>query len=187
MVWSLGEADKQLLQEDLATAEVSMVSRDERHHRLHIQARLVEPDGALAKGYLGQLREYEPDAIGITRASNQIFKNACTKFQNPPAGARVKEVFLEDTYKHFCTTVEAISVDSAAPEVVSAGDMRSGSAAFCKNCRYVLRDAAHSVRRVPQRLFKCDKVQSGNTIANSKFKNSMYCLKKTGEAQGQCY
>ena len=76
---------------------------------------------------------------------------------------------------------EAISVDSAANEVVSAGDMRTGSAAFCPNCWAVLRDAAHSVRRVPQRLFKCDMVHSGKTIANSKFKNYMYCLKKTGK------
>ena len=96
MVWCLSEADKQLVQESIGTSEVSMVSRDERHHRLHMQFRVVDPDGVMDKGYLGQVREYEPDALGITRASNEIFKNACTKFQNPPRGARVKEQFLED-------------------------------------------------------------------------------------------
>ena len=77
--------------------------------------------------------------------------------------------FREDIYDHSCKVLEAAAVDSAENEIVSIGDMRSGPVSFAPNCKWVLRDAAHSLRRVPQRLFRCDEVVAGKDVSVSYF------------------
>ena len=74
----------------------------------------------------------------------------------------MKPQFHPDLYDHVRNQMEAISIDSAENEVVSARDMsrakEDGGEPDFKNCVHILRDAAHSARRVLSRLFRADAV-----------------------------
>jgi hypothetical protein len=89
MLWCLNEAEVQDVQDHLREAVVMMISRDERASRLHVRFRCADEDGHLRIGFLGQARGHNPDSISITNATNQVLKNACTRYRNPPAGAKV--------------------------------------------------------------------------------------------------
>jgi len=112
--------------------------------------------------FAGVKQSYISSCLTYTMSSQQatddVLKDACTMYKNPPDGAAVKPRFCKETYDHARHILEAVSVDSAENEIVSVGDMRSGPAAFAPNCNFTLRDAPHSLRRVPGRLWKCDAV-----------------------------
>ena len=64
-------------------------------------------------------------------------------------------------YAHMIQILEAISVDSASNEITAASDMSlmplpQACQTFAPNCKHVLRDAAHSARRLLQRLWVAD-------------------------------
>ena len=69
---------------------------------------------------------------------------------------------LAKFYQHMCTITEAISVDSASNELTSARELCSWhpdlGLKFLSNCRFILRDVAHSARRILGRGFGADPV-----------------------------
>eukprot|EP00973_Karenia_brevis_P016206 2218393-Karenia_brevis.AAC.1 len=150
--------------------------RDERHGRMHVRYCLttsscggLDSHHSRAKftGFLGQSRGHKPDAIGLTDATVDVVKAACTaRRQPPPVCSNLRKachpIFDEDLFDHVSNRIEAISVDSAENEVVSARDMSTpkpdGTPAPFRNCVHILRDAAHSARRLLSRLFKVDEV-----------------------------
>ena len=81
----------------------------------------------------------------------------------PPEGAVLPQAgtFDNTLFAEVCNKVEAVTLDSAASEVLSARDMSTqheGAAADFPNAKHVLRDAAHNARRVLSRLFDADSV-----------------------------
>ena len=158
MLWTMAEAQRDVRREELSVASCINILRDERHGRMHVRFRSgVEYQPGISKGYLGQSRGHHSDAIGLTQATVGVFRCACTSREHPPPGAHVEPMFHEDTFRHACDVTEAISIDSAENEVVSAWDMsrdHDGLPAPFPNCMHVLRDLPHSARRVLSRLWK---------------------------------
>ena len=158
LVWCLSEADIGMKREAVKHAEVLQLIRDERHSRLHARFNCVAADdsGDATRGYLGQARDFPPSALGVTRATRAIYKDFCTKYVDPPRGAAVTPIFLEELFDHMRNITEALAIDSAENEIAAAHDMKLDTAAepaFTPNCKFILRDACHSARRVLGRLF----------------------------------
>ena len=161
MLFCGDEAINEMRQDAIRTSDALLVMRDERHHRLHLRYRCGrEVDLQTSGGFLGQTREFKPDALGINAATKQIYRNVCTKYLNAPPSAAVKPEFDQPLFDHMCKITEAASVDSASNEVVAVKDMswHPSQDGFCPNCKFILRDACHSGRRVLGRLFKADPV-----------------------------
>ena len=155
MLWCCGEARAELRREHIQEADTMSIARDEAHGVLHLRYGCAGESLELHKGYLGQIRRFNCDAIGLTAATKDVYKQCCTQFLSPPKGAAVSESFSEQLYNHMCIITEAIAIDSADNEVVAASDM-SWADDFTPNCKHILRDAAHSARRLLSRLFKAD-------------------------------
>ena len=161
MRWCLREAYCDLKRAHLREAACINIFRDERHNRLHCRFRCSNAhDAHTFSAFLGQHQQFQPDAIGLTQATLEIWRNACTIRANPPKRAIVTPSVDEKLFHDGRRKIEAISVDSAENEVVSARDMatpRTGQDEVdFPNCKFVLRDAAHATRRVLSRLFTAD-------------------------------
>ena len=161
LLWCLYEADGDIKREYLADAFTINILRDERLHRMHVRYRCIGTDNVVHKGYLGQSRDHNPDAIGLTNATVEVFRAVCTSRSFAPQTAHaVAPVFDQALFKKVCNLVEAISVDSAENEAVSAADMSKkrpdGSDPPFPNCVHILRDWPHSARRILSRLWKAD-------------------------------
>ena len=163
MLWCLHQANGDTTRRHLQIAECILLSRDERHGRLHLRTICCsEEDVEAYRAYLGQARDYNPDALGITQATVDVCKEACTSRAHCPTQSAVPPYFDEKLFGRMRHAAEGIAIDSAESEVVSARDMArakiDGSEADFPNCIHILRDAAHSARRTLQRLFAADKV-----------------------------
>jgi hypothetical protein len=143
IVWTLGEALLHKDQETLRRASVVCLSRDERHGKLHCRWRSANDDLVRHSGYLGQSRNYRPDSIGINAAQLTVYKAFCTRF----VGSPLQEVFDEDLFKHMLAITECLSVDSASSEIASHNDNSQPHSLFAA-CKHIMRDAAHSIRRI---------------------------------------
>ena len=191
-LWCINEAHNDNKRQWLRDSTTINLLRDERHARLHVRFRcaaLNDPLQLVHAGYLGpfrffhvfsffspfacfspfsfispgQCRSFEPDAIGLTAATVEVCRSACSKRVKPPEGAVLPEAgtFDNTLFAEVCNKVEAVTLDSAASEVLSARDMSTqheGAAADFPNAKHVLRDAAHNARRVLSRLFDADSV-----------------------------
>ena len=145
-------------------ADTFNLIRDERNNRMHVRfsvaaRRLISESCCKAAGFLGQSRDHKPDAIGIMEATIIVFKMFCTKYANPPANSAVTTEYDEALFKRMLEILEAITIDSAENEVVSAKDINRIKPANSKEV-IVIRDAAHCIRRVLSRLFRADAVLS---------------------------
>ena len=84
-------------------------------------------------------------------------KDAC-----PPLGSKLEPCANCELYQHMCTITEAISVDSASNELTSTKELCSWhpdlGSKFLSKCKFILRDAAHSARRILGRGFGADPV-----------------------------
>jgi hypothetical protein len=163
LVWDLSESNLQMQQDHMRVAECANLLRDERHGRLHCRFRCTNADIETHAGYMGQSRDFEPDATGITAACKEVYTEFCTKFIDPPSGAVVRPQLDATLFEHIRTITEAVSTDSASNEVTAVQDSRLPSAtnrkpAFLPNCDHILRDGAHSARRVLSRPWKADEV-----------------------------
>ena len=141
--------------------------RDERKKRLQLGWRAGTVDLVIRSGSAGILKTHASGAVGITLGTQQILKNLCTRFRPPPyPSATVPEPqFDEEFFTHICKIVEAITIDSAADELTSAGDvasteqcLREAGVEFMINLKHVLRDKAHASRRILSRPWKADPV-----------------------------
>lgn len=162
MTWCLSEASLQVKRETIAAATCVSISRDERHGRLHCRYRCVSSDFSFSCGYLGQSRDHTPDSISISRATKRIFEEFCLKDAGPPSGSALQPCADTQLYKHMCAITEAISVDSASNELASARELCSWhpdlGLQFLTHCKFILRDAAHSARRILGRGFGADPI-----------------------------
>ena len=86
VLWALAEALTQQKAEQVRQAVCMNILRDERHGRLHVRFRVADAGLGAHRGYLGQARDFVPDAAGLTAATDQVFRTFCTKFAAPPAG-----------------------------------------------------------------------------------------------------
>ncbi len=160
MLWMLDQASGDKRREHLESAVVINCLRDERHGRMHVRFRCTDKLGNFHSGYLGQSRGHASDALGLTKATIGVYRRACTSRAHPPKGALLKPSFHESIFRSSKDSTEAVSIDSAENEVVSANDMSKplpdGGEPPFPNCDHILRDAAHSARRVLSRLWKAD-------------------------------
>ena len=165
MLWTAGEALTDIHREHIDESDTLNLSRDERQHVMHFRFRSMGEALELHRGYLGQIKDFTSDSLGIVKATRKVFTQFCTKYANPPRNARFVEQFMEDKFRHLCNITEAISIDSAENEVCASNDTRwdpvDASGALTPNCKFLLRDAAHSARRVLGRLFSADPVMDG--------------------------
>ncbi len=139
------------------------LQRDERQGRLHCRFTCVDHGINCSAGFLGQSVTYSPDALGINKATEEIYSEFCTKFRDAPPGAAVQPVFDNKLSQHMRVITEAVCADSASNEMTAIVDMTlpSGSTPpFAPNCRFILRDSAHNARRVIQRPWKADEALS---------------------------
>ena len=160
MIWCIGEALAAMKRKCLAKADTMLMMRDERHGRMHVRFVACGPDQPYISGFLGQSRDHTPDSLGIVAATEQVYKNICTKYFGLPNG---KPEFDAELYNHLCKITEAVAIDSASNEVVAAKDMCTpfgDKPALFPNCSHILRDAPPSARRVLSRLWKADTVMA---------------------------
>ena len=164
MVWTLGEADREIKADHVKDAACLNLLHDERHGRLHFRFRICKSDMTVVCGYLGQTRDAGQSAIDLTDATEEVYKLVCTKFANAPSGSSVVPKFDPYLFQHLKQITEAISIDSAAHGLVSAGDMSSDTSmqeqALTPHCRFVLLDCPHKARRL-LRPWKVDAVLDG--------------------------
>ena len=161
MLWCLGEALAERTRKAISESTVLCLMRDERHGRLHIRFRAVTAQLEVKSGYLGQHVGHSQDSLSILQATSDICRKACTINSSPTAGSSLAEVFDASLFAHLREILEAISVDSASNEVTAVADMTSSlhpnTPQFAPNCKHLLRDSAHSARRLLERLWRADK------------------------------
>ena len=152
---ALAEAVHRQKMEAMRNACVAMLIRDERHKRLHFRFR-CSGGAVTTSGYLGQSVTHTGDALGIAQATETVLRRFCSKNK----GGQGHLEFDEGLYNHLRHIIEAISIDSASNEVCSATDLSWAlqGEGILPNCRRILRDAAHSARRLLGRLMKADPV-----------------------------
>ena len=84
--------------------------RDDRQGRLHMRFRCGGRDVKTTGGFLGQARFAGHSALEKTAATEQVFRDFCTAFDDPPPGAAVQPIFEAEKYEHMCNIVEATCV-----------------------------------------------------------------------------
>lgn len=154
MLWCSDQAVREIRLDTIRRGSCTCIMRDERHNRMHLRYSIGSFGKRPRSGFLGQSREHKPDSIGIAEATVEIYKDACTKFSNPPPGANVTPFFDETAYDNLTKTTEAIAIDSAENEVCSVSDMTKLPMFPAR--LFVLRDLTHAFRRVLTRLWKAD-------------------------------
>ena len=161
MTWCLAEAVKAMDQETVASAEAIALYRDERAGRILIRYRAVGKDLETRAGCLGQERDGGTGSRNLVVATYRIMQRFCTRFCDPPQPCRRRSILKRDVLLRLRQRVTSLSVDSAADEVVSAELMRSKAlnASLQKltpNLRFIVRDKAHSSRRITSRPWSAD-------------------------------
>ena len=157
MLWALDEGHRSIKRRTLASCDALQLCRDESRSRLHIRYRAIDATWTVHSEYMGTCRQFEPSAIGLTKATEVVFEKFCTLFLDPPASTSLSPRFDKRLCEHIASITEGISVDSAESEVVASRDLCRADS-FLPNCKWILRDAAHATRRVLQRGWKSDPV-----------------------------
>ena len=161
MVWCLQNALKQRDMNIIKSSRAVSLFRDERKGRLLIRFRCVGDDFSEFSGTLGQARGFGTGATAITNATEQIMIRACTDLHGPPPGANCSPALKLGILEHLKARVLCLTVDSASDELLSAEMMRStalsaAAHALTPGLRFVIRDKAHSSRRVVSRPWAAD-------------------------------
>ena len=172
MIWCLAEAMKSIDQQWLAKASAIALFRDERKGRILIRFRIVTNDLQCHCGTLGQERDAGTGAMNLTAATYRVFKRACGRWTGAPQCRPIKaKPFVKwALLRHLRKSITTITVDAAADEVVSAELMRSSvinvsQTKMTPNLRCVIRDKAHSSRRITSRPWSVDSFLS-DTLQN---------------------
>ena len=159
MTWCLAEAMKAIDQRRLTKTKSVSLFRDERKGLLAVRFRTVSEDLVVHSGTLGHERCAGTGAANLTQATERIMKRAASRFLNGP-GSKKKGWLKVPLYRRLRQSVTTITVDSAADEVVSSELMRTaltpGQKLLTPNLRFVVRDKAHSSRRITSRPWAAD-------------------------------
>ena len=75
MLWCINEGHLDIKREHLQESETINFLRDERHGRMHIRFRLITADTRCYSGYMGQSRDHNPDALGLTAATVKVVEH----------------------------------------------------------------------------------------------------------------
>ena len=161
MLWCCHEALVAQQRVAIRASVVLAIMRGERHGRFHVRFRAVDESFNVTTGYLGQARGRSSDALRVCEATQSIPRSFCTECRDPPREAAVRASWNSELHAHMTQILEAISVDSASNEITAASDMSlmplpQACQTFAPNCKHVLRDAAHSARKLLQRLWGAD-------------------------------
>ncbi|CAE7237118.1 unnamed protein product [Symbiodinium sp. CCMP2456] len=161
MTWCLAEAVKAIDQEAVAASEAISLYRDERKGRILIRFRAVGKDLQTVAGCLGQERDGGTGSRNLTVATYRIMQRFCTRFIQPPEHSKQPAVLKRHLLSHLRSAVTSLSVDAAQDEVVSAELMRAKALnatiqKLTPNLRFIVRDKAHSSRRITQRPWSAD-------------------------------
>ena len=161
ILWCLQQALKQRDMNIIKSSAAISLFRDERKGRLLVRFRCVGHDLSEFSGTLGQARGFGTGAAAITNATEQIMVRACTELHGPPQGAKCTPALKQEILEHLKARVLCLTVDSASDELLSAEMMRStalsaAARALTPGLRFVIRDKAHSARRVVSRPWAAD-------------------------------
>ena len=171
--YCLSEAHQKVVRDQLRSACTINLLRDERKKRLQLSWRAATSDGTHMDGGAGISTTHGSKAIGITEGTRSILKRLCTSLKDPPwytaamKPVAILEQFDEQLFNHIRNITEAITIDSASDELVSASDMSAssppvvvgrphGCESFMPNLKHVLRDKAHASRRLLTRPWAAD-------------------------------
>ena len=159
MVFCLAEAMKSIDQKRLAQAAEIGIFRDERKGRILIRYRVVTEDLEIWSGMLGQERDAGTGAQNLTRATEKIAKRFCSRWVGAQSDKQ-KQFLKTGLLRHVLDKITTLTVDSAADELVSGEIMRTAltpdQKVLCPNLRNVIRDKAHSSRRLTSRPWSAD-------------------------------
>ena len=101
MIWSLGESILRRKQAKVAYASCMCLMRDERHGTLHLRFRCCDEALNVTSGYVGETSAYTPTSLGIGKATLQLLKRFCTKWEGcPDKAVRKDPEFMEDQFRH---------------------------------------------------------------------------------------
>jgi hypothetical protein len=160
MLWCLAQARDDDKRDALRLAEVMVIMRDERKKRMHIRFNCACPEEVSLHdkcGFLGQRRDHQPDAYGVTQGTLAVFKDICTSRSHAPQPLEAEPCFDKRLFARAAHILEATVVDSASNEITSITDSSAvgpgGEDPTFPNNKHVLRDAAHSARRLLARLY----------------------------------
>ena len=162
MAWCVAEGVKALDQRFIAKASHIALMRDERHGRIAIRYRAVAPDLTVRSGFLGQSRQAGTGSDNVSKATWEVMKRACSRFQAAPDG-KTGGYLKAGLFKHLQERIVAFCADSAADEMASCEVMRSAelslaeaNRAMLPNLQNVFRDRAHASRRLTSRPWNAD-------------------------------
>ena len=149
ILWLIFEAFNDKHRAAFRNSEPICLMRDERKMTEHIRFRCTSSDGALTTGFLGQIKLPDPSAIGLNQATHDAMRNICTKWCDMPPGLESKMTPQWDqiAFDKLRANTEAIATDSADNEIAASRDL-TVAANFLTSHPYILRDSAHSARRL---------------------------------------
>eukprot|EP00435_Cladocopium_sp_Y103_P022118 s3625_g5.t1 len=151
---------KSIDQKFLAKAAEIALFRDERKGRILLRFRAVTEDLDMWCGMLGQERDAGTGGLNLTAATEKIIRRACGRWFG--AGSEKQQAFVKlALFKKVCSSITTITVDSALDELLSGEMMRTSvltpdNKLLCPNLRSVIRDKAHSSRRLTSRPWSAD-------------------------------
>ena len=157
ILWLIFEAFNDKHRAAFRHSETICIMRDERKMTEHIRFRCTSSDGALSTGFLGQIKLPDPSAIGLNQATNDAMRNICTKWRDMPQFLESKMTPQLDqiAFDKLRANTEAIATDSADNEIAASRDLTVHSN-FLTSHPYILRDSAHSARRMLSRGWAAD-------------------------------
>ena len=157
ILWLIFEAFNDKYRAAFRHSETICIMRDERKMTEHVRFRCTSSDGALITGFLGQIKLEDPSAIGLNQATHDVMRNICTKWHDMPRFLESKMTPQWDqiAFDKLRATTEAIATDSADNEIAASRDLTVATN-FLTSHPYILRDSAHSARRVLSRGWAAD-------------------------------
>ena len=157
ILWLIFEAFNDKHRAALRNSETICIMRDERKMVEHVRFRCTSRDGALTTGFLGQVKLPDPSAIGLNQATHDVMRNICTKWCGMPdiLESNMTPLFCKTAFDKLRANTEAIATDSADNEIAASRDL-TVAVNFLTSHPYILRDSAHSARRLLSRGWAAD-------------------------------
>ena len=165
--WCLWQAKRDEERAFLATADTISIQMDERKARTLLTYAACKRI-KVSRGVLAQFRRAGRDAEEIASLVRRAVRHFCTFGQHHPCTnrGRARPQLDRKAMYHIIRNIEMFSADGASSEQLAGRLLhprveRAGTAEKLPRLKMILRDKAHSVRRLTQRTFKVDPVLNG--------------------------
>ena len=162
--WCLWQAQRDQERAFLATADTISIQMDERKGRTLLTYAACK-GVQVSRGVLAQFRHAGRDAEEIACLVRRGVRHICTFGQHHPSTnrGRARPKLDRNAMNHIIRNIEIFSADGASSEQLAGRLLhprveRAGTAEKLPRLKMILRDKAHSVRRLTQRTFKVDPV-----------------------------